>query len=116
MRALARHPADRPSSATAFAHDLVAKPTGAGEPPAAPTRILTPRPARYAPVRPGRLVGAALAVAAVAVAAIGVALTAGGDDPGPTRRTPPPPPERGSTPEGTARNLAAWLRANTRAD
>jgi serine/threonine protein kinase len=107
MRALARLPEYRPTSAAAFAAELAG--ASAGEDA---TQILPPAPSRHAPRRRRRLLGTLLAVAAV-VAAAAVALAVRGDDPA-VDETPPAAPERGATPEQTARNLAEWLRANAR--
>ena len=109
MRALARLPEYRPPSAAAFATAL-----DAGPDESAATRVIAPDPTtRYATRRGRRL--AVAAVAAVAVAVTAVALALDGDDPGSTE-PPPATPARGGTPEKTARNLAAWLRANARED
>jgi serine/threonine-protein kinase len=102
MRALARDPAYRQSSADKLAQELSGRQT-------APTRVAPAAPHRSR--RPWLAVAAAAAVAAIAVTA--VLVTRGQDE------TPPPRPARtavqpippGSNPQEQARNVAAWLRA-----
>jgi serine/threonine-protein kinase len=107
MHALAREPRFRPASAAELAQELA----GAGD---SPTR---PLPRRRSVAVAGRSawlwLGGALAVAALAIA-LGLA-ELGGD----RNSSPPPPPHvsppaRGATATQQARNLARWLRANSR--
>lgn len=109
MRALARNPAYRPATATAFAREL-----GATVPLEAHTRV-APVPAR-AGRRPLWLALAALAVLAAIVAAVVLGTSGGGSKP----PTPPRPAAVQSIPRGAdaqeqARNIAAWLRARAAA-
>ena len=105
MRALARNPAYRPTTATAFADEL-----GATVPLAAPTTVA---PAQRRPDRRRLwLALAALLVLVGIVVAVAVATTGGGSP------TPPPrgpatvrPIPRGADAQQQARNIAAWLRA-----
>jgi serine/threonine protein kinase len=104
MRALARNPAYRQSSADELARALGGRPT-------APTRV--PRAPQRRRLRKWPVVAAA-ALAAVAVAAlIAVLATRGGGSPPPPRPGPaavrPIPP--GADAQEQARNVAAWLRA-----
>jgi eukaryotic-like serine/threonine-protein kinase len=107
MHALARDPRFRPASAAELGQELA----GPGDPP---TR---PLPRRRSVTVAGRsgwlLLGGALVVAALAIA-LGLAKL-GGD--GNSSPPPPPhvsPPARGATATQQARNLARWLRANSR--
>jgi serine/threonine-protein kinase len=102
MRALARLPEYRPSTAAELAAELSA---ATGE---APTEPLAPAP-RVARRRLWPLAAAALLFAL----GVGLALAWDGDG-----EEPPPPPRvepirPGATPEQGARNLAAWLRAHS---
>jgi serine/threonine protein kinase len=105
MHSLARNPAYRPASAEALAREL--------EPEGPPTKV-APEPHR--PARRGRL-WLALAGALIAVAvALGIAFaTRDGGSPSPTP-TPPAVPTipRGANAQEQARNVAAWLRRNSR--
>ena len=107
MRALAREPGFRPSSAAEFAEEL------AGGRDEAPTRPLRSYRGR------SRLKKWVAAGAVAVVAAVGtvIAVTRSGD----RKTTSPPPrpapissPVRGATPAAEARNLSAWLRAHSR--
>jgi eukaryotic-like serine/threonine-protein kinase len=108
MRSLARNPAYRPASASAFAEALAG---GVAEPPTVPL----PRQERRDPRRRLwlLLVGAVVVVAAL----LAVALTDrnGGSSPPkrPVAATPRPVPP-GATAQDQARNIAAWLRGNSR--
>ena len=110
MRALAARPEHRPTAA-----ELRAELAREDDEP--PTAVLGRSPsARRARRRTPWLLAA---VAALALAAAGaVAVAAAVDDEttarAPTVRPAPPPagPQAGATPDETARNLAAWLRAN----
>jgi eukaryotic-like serine/threonine-protein kinase len=108
MRALAREPRFRPSSAAEFGRDL------AGVPEEAPTR---PRRSHRETSRTKKwTVGVVLGVVAVAGAVIAIART--GDSKTASRPPKPAPissPVRGATPAAEARNLSAWLRAHSRA-
>ncbi|HET7807664.1 MAG TPA: protein kinase [Gaiellaceae bacterium] len=104
MRALARNPDYRQSSAAELAREL-------GDRPTAPTRVAPAAPRRRSR---GWLLAAVAAVVLVAAAALGVVLgTRGGDKPPPRRPAPaavrPIPP--GANAQEQARNVAAWLRA-----
>ena len=107
MRALARNPAYRQPSATAFAQEL-----GAGEAETVP--LEAPTLVASAPASRRRLwlaLAALLAVAAILVA-VALATSGGGPKPpatpaqGPVRPIPP-----GANAQEQARNIAAWLRA-----
>ena len=106
MRALARNPTYRPASASELARELVRE---AGLPP---TRAAV----RVAPWR-RRLWAALAAMGALAAVLLGVVLaTRGGSS-----STPPPQPRRAVAPvphvadaRRQARELAAWLRRNSR--
>jgi serine/threonine-protein kinase len=100
MRALARNPAYRPPTASAFADELTAA-------------SHVPAPAEPDRTRLWWAIAAVVTVAAVA-SGIAAALTHGGS------RTPPPPRQtavrpipRGADPQQQARNIAAWLRARS---
>ena len=104
MRALARNPAYRQSSADELARELGGRPT-------APTRVQRAPQRRRSRKWPAV---AAAALAAVAVAAlVAVLATRGGGSPPPPRPRPaavrPIPP--GADAQEQARNVAAWLRA-----
>jgi serine/threonine-protein kinase len=107
MHALAREPRFRPASAAELGQELA----GAGD---SPTR---PLPRRRSVTVAGRStwlwLGGALVLAALAIA-LGLA-ELGGD----RNSSPPPPPHvsppaRGATATQQARNLARWLRSNSR--
>ena len=106
MRSLARNPAYRPASAEALAREL--------EPEEPPTKV-APEPHR--PARRGRpwLALAGALVAATVALGIGLATRDGGSSPSPTR-TPAAVPTipRGANAQEQARNVAAWLRRNSR--
>jgi serine/threonine protein kinase len=98
--------------ARSLAHDPAARPTAAGvaavlrgDTLAAPTRVL---PSRRRTFRPWPVALAAAAVAALIAAAV-IALSGGGSS------APPPvrPVPHSSNPTQQARNLAAWLKANS---
>jgi serine/threonine-protein kinase len=113
MRALARQPEYRQSSAAELAQELAA---ASPEAPTAPipvasgVRATEVIPARHAPLSPKRLAWAGAGVAALAAVAIGLAV--GGDTGEPTAPPPPrvEPVPQGATPEQDARNLSEWLR------
>jgi eukaryotic-like serine/threonine-protein kinase len=135
MRALARNPDYRPESAAALAEELaVASPDPPTRPlpratgmeatevlsdPAAIQVLSAPRPRGRGRGIPGdrRLWLALAGIAAVVALVLGLALGTNGDDGGqqPAKNTPavePVPPASDAT--GTARNLADWLRENSR--
>jgi serine/threonine-protein kinase len=105
MRSLARNPAYRPASATAFANEL------GGADTTAPTRIAS------APRRRSRWLWPAVAAALIAAVVLGVVLgTRGGSTP------PPKPPQtvvrpipHGTNAQEQARKIAAWVRARAAA-
>jgi serine/threonine protein kinase len=107
MRALARNPAYRPPTATAFAQELVAT-----VPLDAPTKVAPAEP------RPGRrrlwLGLAGLVVLVALVVAVVLATTGGSSEP-PTAPRPATvrPIPRGADARQQARNIAAWLRARS---
>jgi eukaryotic-like serine/threonine-protein kinase len=109
MHALARDPRFRPASAADLAHELGA----------AQEQSTHPLPARRSVSVPGRggWLWIAAATAGAVVAVILGAAKLGGDSgteqPATAPRVAPPVPA--STPEQQARNLARWLRANSRA-
>lgn len=113
MRCLARNPDYRPATAGELAAGLTA---ASGE----PTTLSLPQ-APAAPRRRGHRRRGAWIVLGAGLGAIGVGLglaaTMGGRS---ERRTPPPPPPRvapiahAETAAQQARNLAAWLRRNSR--
>jgi eukaryotic-like serine/threonine-protein kinase len=133
MHSLARNPDYRPESAAALAEELAAAspepPTRplprssgveAGDVPATPTQVKTEairRPAtRSAPAR-GRAFWLAIAVVVVAGLLIGYALaTRGGDSSGPGSGSPAEVEPIPEAPDFAtrARNLADWLRENSR--
>jgi len=103
MRALARNPSYRQSSADELAREL-------GGSPAAPTRTAPPARSR----RSRKVLVGGIAALALAAAALGALLaTRGGNSPPPPRPVPaavrPIPP--GANAQEQARNVAAWLRA-----
>jgi eukaryotic-like serine/threonine-protein kinase len=105
MRSLARNPAYRPASAEALAREL--------EPEEPPTKV-APEPHR--PARRGRLWLALAGALIAATVVLGIALaTTDGGSPSPTR-TPAAVPTipRGANAQEQARNVAAWLRRNSR--
>jgi serine/threonine protein kinase len=107
MRCLARNPAYRPSSAAELAAQLrTADPSGTT------TAVTEPLPARTPSRRRPRLwIGAG--VAALSAVVIGLAaLAVADDDPPPAPPVEPVP--RGDSAAEQARNLAAWLRENSR--
>ncbi|MFL6028601.1 MAG: serine/threonine-protein kinase [Gaiellaceae bacterium] len=107
MHALARDPTFRPRSASELAQEL------------AGSEETVTRPLPQEPQPPVRRTRAWLVAAAVVAAlAIGLGLGRLGGD-GDDDRSPPPaarvvPPPRGATAADQARNLARWLRANSR--
>jgi serine/threonine protein kinase len=116
MRCLAREPRFRPSSAATVARALDARPTLASRPTlVAETRAL---PARMSPSIPGSgawLWIAGAVVAAAIGAALGVAKIGGSTHPKTVTIVPRVTPVlRGTTAADDARNLAAWLRRNSR--
>jgi serine/threonine-protein kinase len=103
MRSLARNPAYRPPSADALARALGSKPA------------TVPLPARTSRRRLWLALAAVVAAAAAALA-VGLA-TRGGGSPKPAARTQPPaarPIVHSPDAQQQARNIAAWLRANSR--
>jgi serine/threonine protein kinase len=136
MRALARNPDYRPESAAAFAEDLAVAlpepptrplPKGGGieatDVAASPTRERT-RPLRPVPrrdfgfpriTRRGLVwLAAAVLVAAIAIA-VGIVITTGGDGAAPQSGSAAVKPvPAASDPATKARNLAEWLRDNSR--
>jgi serine/threonine protein kinase len=105
MRSLARNPAYRPASADALAGELE---------PVEPVTKVAPAPRR--PSRRGRVWLALAATLVAAAIALGIALgTRGGDSPPPKPRPAAVPQiPRGATPQEQARNVASWLRRNSR--
>lgn len=110
MRALARDPDFRPSSAAEFAQELA----GATEQKATTEALRAGR--HRSTSRRRRWIAVAVA-AAIAVVAVVVAIVRSADN----RRSSPPPrpapisaPARGATPADEARNVGAWLRAHSR--
>jgi eukaryotic-like serine/threonine-protein kinase len=108
MRALARNPAFRPSSAAELARELAPEDR---EPPTVP---LETRPAAARERLSRRRTWLALAgLLVVAALLLGIALATRGGSGGPAPRPRPPAVAsipRGSTPQQQARNIAAWLR------
>ena len=104
MRSLARNPAYRPASAAAFAAELGG---GQAEPPTVPLQAPRPRKRRWL---------VPLAVGALAALVLLLALaTRGGGSPPPKRRPAPVQPiAPGTSAQEQARNVAAWLRRNSR--
>jgi serine/threonine-protein kinase len=108
MRSLARNPAYRPQSAEELARELE---PSSSEPPTVPLATPSRRPSRR---RLWLALGAVLAAAAVALA---VALaTGGGGSPAPKPSAPPAvkPVAHSPNAQQQARNVAAWLRENSR--
>jgi serine/threonine-protein kinase len=110
MRALARDPDFRPSSAAEFAQELAGATEREAQTQALPA-------GRYRSTSRRRRWIALAFVAAIAVVAAALAIVRSGDD----GSSPPPPPPapisapaRGATPANEARNLSAWLRAHSR--
>jgi serine/threonine protein kinase len=105
MRSLARNPAYRPASADALASELE---------PEEPATNVAPAPRR--PSRRGRAWLALAAMLVAAAIALAIALgTRGGDSPPPKRRPAAVPQiPHGATPQEQARNVASWLRRNSR--
>ncbi len=104
MRCLARKPEYRPSSAQALAAQLAPGKTEA------PT---VPLAARRSYRVPRWILPAAAALLIVIAIVLAIALSTGDDGPA----SAPPrinPPARGATPERQLRNIADWLRANSR--
>jgi serine/threonine protein kinase len=117
MHALARAPSFRPASVSDFAHELV---SGVADPLSHPTLTALTGPQRSRtyrglPRKGRRLLIAVAAAVALAVAIVLVSRRGDGRSP-----APPPPraqvstPARGATAADEARNLSAWLRANSR--
>jgi len=108
MRCLARNPAYRPGSAAQLAEEL-RDPLRGGEATAATLPLA-------APARPRSLrrawVAIAVAVLTAALLALALALANDDDPPPSTPRVEPVP--QGDTAAEQARNLAAWLRENSR--
>ena len=107
LRCLAREPARRPASARELAHELEARadaPTFSQQ----RTEVLSRVQRSGGGCR--RLWALLAGVAAVAVLLLAVTLS--GDEPPPTSGVEPVPVS--GTPAGDARNLADWLRANSR--
>jgi eukaryotic-like serine/threonine-protein kinase len=105
MRSLARNPAYRPASAEALARELATD---------EPTTKVAPTPPR--PARRGRLWLALCGALVTAAAALGIALaTRGGGSPAPKPRPAAVPPiPHAANAQEQARNVAAWLRQNSR--
>jgi eukaryotic-like serine/threonine-protein kinase len=117
MHALARAPSFRPASVSDFAQELV---RGVADPLSHPTLAALTGPQRSRtyrglPRKGRRLLIAVAAAVALAVAIVLVSRRGDGRSP-----APPPPraqvstPARGATAADEARNLSAWLRANSR--
>jgi serine/threonine protein kinase len=120
MRCLAFAPAERPRSAAALAYELAAATAEEQtlllpESPSEPATEIRALPRRRRPVgRVGLLAAVALACAAGGAAAA-AALSGGGSppsSPGSTPRVAPVPSD--AEPAQQARDLAAWLRRNSR--
>jgi eukaryotic-like serine/threonine-protein kinase len=105
MHALARDPGFRPPSASAFADELAAS----GE------TATRPLPPARRPRRTRTWLVVAVVLVALAIG-LGLAQLGGNDgDPAPPRATARvTPPVRGANAADQARNLARWLRANSR--
>jgi serine/threonine-protein kinase len=104
MRSLARNPDYRPASAEAFARELTRD---------EPATKVAPAPRRAAGRRVWLALAATLAAAAVALG-VALATRGGGSAPPAPRPAAVPPIPRGATTQQQARNVAAWLRANSR--
>lgn len=120
MRCLAREPRFRPASASEVARALEPRSVSESSPTVvAETRPLPARRSRSIPGRSAWLwIGAAAVVAAIA-AAIGLAKIGGSTSSSPPQQTQPVAPNvapvpPGATPADEARNIAAWLRSNSR--
>jgi eukaryotic-like serine/threonine-protein kinase len=110
MRALAREPRFRPSSAAELAQELA----GVTE-QEAPTEPLHSQSYRTVSRRRRWILVAAVAALAAVAAVVAIVRSAGGESSSP----PPGPapisaPVRGPTPADEARNLSTWLRAHSR--
>jgi serine/threonine protein kinase len=134
MHSLARNPDYRPESAAAFAEELAAAspdpPTRplpqlagvdathvASSPTQAETQVLRPRPRTGHRVARGRGFWAAIALVVVAGLLIGFAIaTQNGNEPAPASQEPAQVEQIPEAPDfaGRARNLADWLRENSR--
>ncbi len=129
MRCLARNPSYRPASAAELARELaVASPEPPTETVPSPSGVratqVATTPLRRAPRRhfalPGRGMWLGLAaIALLAAAIIALAVAASGDEASPDASRPASPPAadtvaRSDDPAEQARNLAQWLRANSR--
>jgi eukaryotic-like serine/threonine-protein kinase len=117
MHALARAPSFRPASVSDFAQELV---SSLADPLTDPTLTALTGPQRSRTYRELRCKGRRLLIAVAAAVALAVAIvlvSRRGDGRSPA---PPPPraqvstPARGATAADEARNLSAWLRANSR--
>lgn len=120
MHALARAPSFRPGSVAEFARELVGGGAESASDPTLGTDDVTePRPPttyRGVPRKGRRLLLLAVAAAVALVVAI-VLVTRRGDGRSPAappQRTQISAPARGATAADEARNLSAWLRANSR--
>jgi eukaryotic-like serine/threonine-protein kinase len=109
MRCLARNPAYRPASAAEVARALAA-----ADPSARGTAVTEPLPQRPARRRrlPRAWIAGAVVVLTAAVIGLAALATADEDPPPASPRIEPVP--RGDTAAEQARNLAAWLRRNSR--
>jgi len=104
MHALARDPGFRPPSASAFAEELAASDETATRP--------LPQPRRASHTRAWLVVAAVLVALAIG---LGLARLGGnGNEPSPPAAARVTPPVRGANAADQARNLARWLRANSR--
>jgi serine/threonine-protein kinase len=116
MHALARDPFFRPQSAAVFAHELAAASEPPTEPLLANTRTEPLRSRAYRSV-PGRSAWIWIA-GATAVAIVGVILglfsIGGGGSSAKQQSVQIQAPARGATPADEARNLSAWLRAQSK--
>jgi eukaryotic-like serine/threonine-protein kinase len=119
MRSLARKPEFRPASAREFASKLAAaspaEPTEPLATMAVPTAVAQPR--RYgglSALTPLQLWLGVAAAAALLVTLAGVGVSAVGGDSSAAPPVPVKPVPHGRTSAEQARNLAAWIRANSR--
>ena len=103
MRSLARNPAYRPASAEALGRELA---------PEEPATKVARAPRR--PSRRGRLWLVLSGALVAAAAALGIALATRGGGAPPPRPTAVPPIQHGANAQEQARNIAAWLRQNSR--